>query len=198
MRQTIDAAEPYWARPRRDTIGYAAATPLSDGHSVYALYGTGVVTAHSVAGKERWRRWLGEPHRPMRGNTSGHAASPLLVGGQLIVAMGALHALDPATGATQWRGGIYADFGTPAAVRVKGTPAVATPRGLVHRASDGELMADVGANTLYVGPVTDGERVYWVGSTVAADATVSKGLLKSVLPDIVGCCDGAATGAAVS
>ncbi|MDP6943696.1 MAG: PQQ-binding-like beta-propeller repeat protein [Myxococcota bacterium] len=169
LRAQIERADRYWSRPRHDTIGYAAATPVSDGAHVYAVYGTGVVVGYTVSGERRWLRWLGEPHRPMRGNPYGHASSPLLVGGRLIVGLGSLQALDPATGEVRWRAGIYDDFGTPAAIDVRGTPAVATPRGLVHRASDGALLADVAANTMYVGPVTDGERVYWVGSTVAAD-----------------------------
>ena len=118
LRGRIAAADLYQARPRRDTIGYAAATPVTDGEHIYAVYGTGVVAAYSVKGVRRWSRWLGEPHRPMRGNPHGHAASPVLVGGQLIVGLRSLQALDPETGQTRWRAGVYNDFGTPAAITV--------------------------------------------------------------------------------
>jgi outer membrane protein assembly factor BamB len=168
LRETIARAERYWSRPRHDTLGNASATPVSDGRHVYVVYGTGVVASYTVKGERRWLRWLGEPHRPMRGNPYGHAACPLLVGGQLIVAMGSLHGLDPATGEVRWRAGIYDDFGTPVAVDVEGTPAVATPRGLVHRASDGVLLADTSANIVYVGPLASESHVYWVGSTTVA------------------------------
>ncbi|MGB0591899.1 MAG: PQQ-binding-like beta-propeller repeat protein [Myxococcota bacterium] len=174
LRTTLDGAERFWVRPRGDTIGYASATPVADRERVYVLYGSGIVAAYSHSGERVWVRWLGPPHRPMRGNTHGHAASPLLIGGQLIVALGTLQALNPETGGVVWRGGVYDDFGTPAAVTIGGTPAVATPRGLVHRASDGKLLADVDANTVYIGPVEDERFVYWVGSTVVADATASK------------------------
>jgi outer membrane protein assembly factor BamB len=174
LRTTIDSAERFRVRPRGDTIGYASATPVADDERVYVLYGSGIVAAYSHTGTRRWVRWLGPPHRPMRGNPHGHAASPLLVGGQLIVGLGTLQALDPATGAVTWRGGVYDDFGTPAAIMLDGTPAVATPRGLIHRASDGKLLADVDANTVYVGPIDGDQHVYWIGSTVVADATASK------------------------
>jgi len=104
----------------------------------------------------------------MRGNPYGHAAAPILVDDNLIVAIGSLHALDPVTGQVRWRAGVYDDFGTPVAVDVMGTPAIATPRGLVHRARDGVLMADLKANMVYVGPITAKGLVYWIGSTAVA------------------------------
>jgi outer membrane protein assembly factor BamB len=174
LRQAIDQAARFWVRPRGDTIGYASATPLSDGKNVYVVYGSGVVASYTHSGRRRWIRWLGEPHRPMRGNTHGHAASPILVGGRLIVGLGTLQALDPTTGDLQWRAGTYDDFGTPVGIEVQGVPAVATPRGHVHRASDGLLMATIGADTVYVGPVADTKRIYWIGSTIVADATASQ------------------------
>jgi outer membrane protein assembly factor BamB len=177
MRETIAQAERYWGRARNDTLGYASATPVSDGKHVYVVYGTGVVASYTVKGKRRWLRWLGEPHRPMRGHTYGHAAGPLLINGHLIVALGSLHALDTETGQVQWRAGIYDDFGTPVAVDVGGAPAVATPRGLVYRVRDGVLLADVKANTVYVGPLASKGHVYWVGSTEVSPATKDYGTM---------------------
>ena len=174
LKATIEEAERYWARPRNDTIGYASATPIADEDKVYVVFGSGVVAAYTHIGERIWVTWVGTPHRPMRGNTHGHAASPLLADGKLIVALGTLQALDTDNGRLIWRAGVYDDFGTPAVVNLGGSVALATPRGQIYRASDGKLLSDADTGIVYVGPVQDDEHVFWIGSTIVADATANK------------------------
>ncbi len=149
-------------------LGFASATPVSDGRFVYAVFGNGAVTAFDLAGKRQWGRWLGTPLQAMRGYSRGQAASPLLVDGRLIVAMNKLYALDPATGKTLWAGDSYTDFGTPVHLRVGGQSVLVTPAGAVLRVSDGRTLASSLGAMLYVGPVALGETIFFIGGDDAA------------------------------
>jgi outer membrane protein assembly factor BamB len=149
-------------------LGFASATPVSDGRLVYAVFGNGTVTAFDLAGRRQWGRWLGTPLQAMRGYSRGQAASPLLIDGRLIVAMNQLQALDPATGKVLWTGDTYTDYGTPIHVRVGGQSVLVTPAGAVVRVSDGRTLAKSLGAMLYVGPVALGETVYFIGGNDAS------------------------------
>lgn len=141
LRKSLEAYADYLTPPDREQVGYASSTPATDGRALFALFGNGVLAAREPDGSLRWQRWLGALKKPVRGYGVGHGASPLLVDGVLIVPWEQLRGVDPATGAERWTGPVYADYGTPAVVRVDGVAYLVTPAGEVVRARDGQVVA---------------------------------------------------------
>src|SRR5439155_11879863 len=78
--------------------GNTAATPASDGKHVAMVLGNGVVAVHDLEGKRLWAKFVDSPQVGF-----GHAASPLLLDGKVIVHIKDLVALDVATGKEAWR-----------------------------------------------------------------------------------------------
>jgi outer membrane protein assembly factor BamB len=136
--------------------GYTSATPTSDGKHVYALFGTGVLACFDVDGNRKWTRFVAvPPHRDW-----GTSASPVLVGGKLLVHIDALTAYDPATGRQLWS--------QPAAKWTWGTPivcgggkAVATSGGDIVRVSDGQVLARRAGSSAYGSPMNAGGVLFW-------------------------------------
>ena len=122
--------------PNRGGSGNSAATPVTDGQTVYAAFGSGIVAAFDLAGEKKWSRFV-------EGATIGfgHSSSPVLLDGKLIVHFHDLVALDAATGETAWRVELPARHATAVAVRLGGTAAVVSPAGSVVRARDGQVVA---------------------------------------------------------
>lgn len=120
----------------KDT-GLAAATPLCDGETVYAVFANGIVRAVDLAGRPKWIAHIDAPQ-----NTAyGRSASPLLTAGRLIVHMTHLYAFDPATGKRLWMNDdARCAYGTPAAVRAEGVDLVVTSGGDLVRADDGKAV----------------------------------------------------------
>jgi outer membrane protein assembly factor BamB len=180
LKATIDGVSWYTTPPDKEIIGYASATPVSDGVRVYALFGNGVVSAWTLDGKRVWTRWLG-PHRgAVRGYDLGTAASPQLAGGRLIVPWDSLLGLDPATGATMWDAGRYQDYGTPGVATVGGIAVVLTPDGNLLRATDGLVLQRAIADIWYVGPVVQGQDVYYIGTNKSAHSKTGNGKATAV------------------
>src|SRR5262245_15360971 len=71
------------------TAGNTAATPVSNGKYVAALFGTGVVAVYEPEGKRVWARLIESPRID-----KGLSASPLLSGDKLIVHIKDLIAVD--------------------------------------------------------------------------------------------------------
>ena len=93
--------------------GYASSTPVTDGQSVYAFFGTSGVVAFDLAGKPLWEASVGNQIHKW-----GSSASPILFGDLLIVngsiESESIVALRKATGKEVWRtGGIERAWGTP-------------------------------------------------------------------------------------
>lgn len=134
----------------RGWIGYAAATPVSDGESIWVRFGTGVVGCLTAEGKRRWM----VPLPPATAPAWCMASSPILVANRLIVAHHSkgqpqLHllAFDAATGTAAWSAPVLDPTGTstPVVMRLsdgKGAwlPVVVTNGGTVVRASDGKVL----------------------------------------------------------
>ncbi len=100
----------------------ASPSPVTDGQSVFVLFGTGDLAAFDFSGKELWRRQLAKEYGPFAINWL-YGSSPMLYGGRLYVEViqgtprdGAsqgggdaaargpyLLCLDPATGRNLWR-----------------------------------------------------------------------------------------------
>jgi outer membrane protein assembly factor BamB len=100
--------------------GPASATPVSDGENVFAVFGSFGVISFDSAGNERWRHEFSKLE-----NTFGSAASPILIGDQLIVIISDAKvsrwlALDKTTGELKWehkRPGAASTWSTPTHVR---------------------------------------------------------------------------------
>jgi outer membrane protein assembly factor BamB len=165
VKAQIDAYVAYRTPADKEIIGYASATPVTDGERIYALFGTGVVAAYTLDGRRLWARWLGPHQIQMRGYHVGTAASPLLIDGVLVVPWDKLLGLDPATGANRWDAGEYRDYGTPGVASPGGAGVLLTPDGRMIRARDGRTVQSGLGNIWYVGPVVSGDDVYYIGST---------------------------------
>jgi outer membrane protein assembly factor BamB len=126
----------------KDT-GLAAATPVSDGTTIYAVFANGILRAVDLEGRPRWTAFI-----DARQNTAyGRSASPILVGGRLIVHMTHLYAFDAASGKLLWvNQESRCAYGTPARLRQGGVDLLCTPAGDVVRADDGKnLNVQIGA-----------------------------------------------------
>ena len=153
-------------------MGNTPSTPLSDGKSIFAVFGNGVVLSMSLDGEVRWGRFLGRPDKHMRGFQRGQAASPLWVDGMLIVALNHLYALDPATGKVLWKSVEYDDYGAPGVVSVDGGTVLVTPKGEAIRASDGDVLLTGLGSVYYRSPVVSGRSVWFVGAEDNPDGMV--------------------------
>lgn len=145
--------------------GYATPTPVSDGHWVYACFGSGIAACYDLEGKRRWIVWLDVEQTTGYGRT----ASPVLVGERLLLHLGPLVCLDAATGKRMWQNEqAQATYGTPAATCIGGVDIVVTPRGDIVRISDGRILADGVAAASYVSPVIAGGVAYFIANAATA------------------------------
>jgi outer membrane protein assembly factor BamB len=117
-----------------------AATPVCDGKTVYAVFGNGIVCAYSVDGERRWVKFVEGPSI-----TFGHASSPALADGKLIVHLNDLFALDAATGEVAWQVALAERHASPVVIRVAETALVVSPAGAAVRLADGKVLLKDGA-----------------------------------------------------
>lgn len=133
------AAEEYKAK---DT-GFAAATPVTDGSTVYVAFANGILRAFGLDGKPKWITYI-----DAKQNTSyGRSSSPILTAGKLVLHMTNLYAFDPATGKQLW---VNTDsrctYGTPVGLRFEGADLIVTPNGDLIKAADGtSVNSQIGA-----------------------------------------------------
>jgi hypothetical protein len=145
--------------------GMAAATPLTDGGSVYAVFASGIVRAVGLDGKPKWAAFIDAEQ-----NTGyGRSSSPIMAGGKLIVHMTHLYAFDPVTGDKLWvNTSAESTYGTPASLKVGDTGVILTPAGDVVRTSDGKgLNSDVG-RCVHASPIAHDGVIYYADVTVKA------------------------------
>lgn len=171
LKTRYDTSADYRTPREIAVVGTASSSPASDGESVFAVFGNGVVARFDLDGKLLWAKWFGVPSEEMNGYFRGQAASPLLVAGRLIVPLRKLRALDPATGRELWKSVDYRDFGTPTVTRLGGVEVVVTPSGEAVRVSDGKVLGRGLGAVYYVGPIVEDGRAYFVGS--ASDVELS-------------------------
>jgi outer membrane protein assembly factor BamB len=140
--------------PPKDGSGMAAATPVTDGASVYAVFANGIVWAADLSGKRKWTTLVDAPQ-----NTGyGRSASPIIAGGRLIVHMTNLYAFELAGGAQAWvNTEAKSSYGTPVALKAAGEEVIVTPGGDVVRAGDGKTLASQVAQTAHSSPVVLGD-----------------------------------------
>ena len=131
--------------------GPATPSPVTDGINVYSFFQDFGVVSYGVEGKEKWRLSLG----PFR-NYKGMGASPILVGGTLVLAcdqdVGSfLLALDSRTGAVRWR-----TERTEIPGNGHSTPAV-------YESPQGTQLIVLGASQITGYRLDTGAKVWWVG-----------------------------------
>ena len=140
---------------KRGGAGNSAATPVSDGDTVVALFGSGVIAAYSVAGERLWMTHIEAPKSGF-----GHSTSPVLVDGLVIVHIRDMVALDAKTGDEVWRTTLPSRWGTPVVASVGDVPIVISPGGSIVRAGDGAVVASklfgLGNNS----PIVAGQIIY--------------------------------------
>ena len=142
--------------PSHQVNGYTSPTPVTDGSTIYVVFGTGVAAAIDFEGQPRWARIVGVP-----GHEWGHSASPVLVDDRLVIHIGAdLMALDPATGDEVWSVSSKGTWGTPQVIRGGAGKAVLTSGGTLVRVRDGEVLAAGLTKTPWGSPVVHAGRVY--------------------------------------
>jgi len=137
----------------KDT-GMAAATPVSDGTAVYAVFANGIVRAVDLGGKSKWIAFI-----DAKQNTAyGRSSSPILTAVCLIVHMTNLYAFDPASGKQLWvNTESRCAYGTPAGLRLGNVDLIVTPAGDVVRADDGKTVnSQIGASSNTSPVVQDG------------------------------------------
>ncbi|MBI3467775.1 MAG: PQQ-binding-like beta-propeller repeat protein [Planctomycetes bacterium] len=99
----------FWATGRtfcHPTSAIAAPTPASDGELIFAFYSSNDLACLDLDGNLQWYRGLGLDY-PAAGNDVGMAASPVVMGGTVIVQVECLGesfatGLDKQTGETRW------------------------------------------------------------------------------------------------
>jgi outer membrane protein assembly factor BamB len=145
-------------RPRGDA-GNTTPTPVTDGDFVYAVFGTGIVACYDTKGGRRWIR-----HFSLNPATEyGRAASPLLAGGQLLVTLSYLMALDPRTGKDVWKNkDVIEQYGTPLAAQIGGVDVAVMPSGQIVRLSDGALLASDLGGLLFASPIVQDGTVFLI------------------------------------
>jgi len=140
---------------KRGGAGNAASTPVSDGQSVYAAFGTGIVAAYDMNGERQWIRFVEASRLGF-----GHASSPVLVDGKLIVHFEDLVALDATSGEELWRLELPARHATPIVTRIEDVDVVVTPAGAIVRASDGKALTERAFSVSECSPIVEGRVIY--------------------------------------
>ncbi len=146
--------------------GFASYSPITDGHCVWASFGSRGVHCYDLDGKHQWSRDLGKMKTKL---AFGEGSSPALAGDALIVVMdhegdSFIHALDKRTGRTLWKQARDEDtaWSTPAVAVVEGRMQAivsATNRIRCYDVGTGEMVWQCGGQTQNVIPspiVSDG------------------------------------------
>ncbi len=138
--------------------GMMAATPLTDGRSVYIVLANGIVRAIGLDGKPAWTAFVDAEQC----TAYGRASSPIIIAGKLVVHITNLYAFDPATGKRLWaQKDAKSTYGTPAGLAIGGTDLIATSAGDIVRAADGKLLNSEVGKATYSSPIAAGAILYY-------------------------------------
>ena len=149
----------------KDGSGLAAATPVTDGRNVYVLFANGVLAAVDLEGHRQWTACIEAP----QSTGYGRSASPIIVGGKLIVHMTNLYAFDLATGRQLWiNSDANSSYGTPVACRAAGTDLILTSLGELVRVSDGKSVNSGLGHTGHSSPIAGDGLVFFGDVEVSA------------------------------
>jgi outer membrane protein assembly factor BamB len=163
--------------PPRDGAGMMAATPLTDGKTVYAVVANGIFCATDLEGKRKWTAFIDADQ-----NTGyGRSSSPLLVAGKLIVHVTNLYAFDPTTGKQLWVNTEAASkYGTPTSLRAGEADLIVTPEGDAVRASDGKIVDSTVGKAIHTSPVAVAGVVYFGEAAVNGSRFDARGKAKEL------------------
>jgi outer membrane protein assembly factor BamB len=124
--------------------GESATTPVSDGQSVWAVYGSGVVACFDLEGNRKWTIVI-----PIKHSEHGYCSTPCLVDGKLVVKssgyLGAV-ALDAKTGAVVtpmplWKAKGLAMYSSPLPVLVGKEKLIVQSFAVINQLSDGKVVS---------------------------------------------------------
>ena len=143
--------------------GYASVTPATDGKRVYCVFGSAVIAALDMEGKQVWRHEIAP-----RSFDVAMGTSPIVYGDTVVLANlmnkdSKLVAYEGATGEVKWQKPLTSGFGhsTPAVIEVAGKPQM--------------LLAAGGALQSF--DPASGEKLWWCkGSTDTASPVFADGL----------------------
>jgi outer membrane protein assembly factor BamB len=155
------------------TAGNTAATPVSNGKYVAALFGNGVVSVYDPEGERVWAKFIEAPRID-----KGLSASPLLSGEKLIVHIKDLLALDLSTGKEVWRAALSPTHASPVLARLGKEDVVISPAGAVVRVSDGKVLGKGPFRSADNSPVVAGDTVYVSGRGAFKLSLTGEGELK--------------------
>jgi len=151
-------------KPAKGSPGNTTPTPVCDGQFVYVSFGCGIVACHDMQGQRQWIQFLDHAYVPQY----GRAASPVLVGGKLLVSVGCLTALDAKTGKLAWKKEeVVEAYGTPAPVNIGGVDMVFAPSGQLVRVADGAILAEA-KELKYTTPLIRDSTAYMVDTATFA------------------------------
>jgi outer membrane protein assembly factor BamB len=151
------------------TAGFATPTPVSDGKSIFVVFGSGIACRYDLAGNRNWIRMI-----TPTGLSYGQSASPLLADDKLIISLDKFEALDAGSGKTIWQNGtIEKAYGTPALMKLDSTPVMVTPSGFAVQIADGKVLAQdiaagLGGDEFSISPVVKGDVVYYIDRACTA------------------------------
>ncbi|MEI6167745.1 MAG: PQQ-binding-like beta-propeller repeat protein [bacterium] len=154
-----------------NVAGFTSPTPVTDGRRVYVVFGNGVAACYELDGTRVWARLVERPTHQW-----GHSASPLLIGGTLLVHVLKMTALDASTGNTLWATESPPGWGTAVAARIGAGDVVITPKGDILNLADGKKLARSVSKLDYCAPVVEGDKVYFVengGKAIRLPSTIS-------------------------
>jgi outer membrane protein assembly factor BamB len=152
-------------KPPDAGAGMAAATPVTDGTNVYALFANGILCAVDLGGKPKWTTWIDARRTPGYGRSS----SPILYAGKLFVHMTDLYAFDPATGKQLWvNSDAKANYGTPLGMKLGDVDLIVTAAGDLVRADDGKTLDTGIGQCFHASPIAKGSVVYFGEGAAAA------------------------------
>ncbi len=144
--------------PPKAGSGMMAATPLTDGKFVYIVLANGIVRTIDLDGKPAWIAFIDAD----QSTGYGRSASPVMIGGKLIVSMTNLYAFDPATGKKLWMNDeAQSTYGTPVGMKIGDLQVIATPAGDIVRADDGKSLAKDIGHSIHPSPLAHDGVVYF-------------------------------------
>lgn len=154
-----------------ESNGYSSPTPVSDGRTVYALFGNGMAAAYDLDGARKWFVAAGRPRQGW-----GHSASPLLAADRLFVVVeDEAKALKVSDGSVLWSTNAVQAWGSPVRVPAKGGDLAFSAGGWVYSLATGAVVAKLPKLEYNSGLVADGRLFCIQGDSKAYDVAQTSG-----------------------